>query len=265
MQEHLIKSVETISEKYGKDRLIFIGLYGSQNYNLDYEDSDFDFKAIIVPSLNDIILNKKPVSTTVEIEDGLCDVKDLRTMMNCWKKQNVNFVELLFSKAMWIHPEYKDSFQPLLDNKEKIVHYDEKHAINCIKGMTVEKYHALFKPYPSQIYEIEKHGYAAKQLSHILRLKDLLEKYVSKKSYSECLTSDPLTRDILIKIKNYTYIICPEQVEHLALAAMDSINKIAEDFEPAPIEERTGQIMDAVTSDIIRKALKKELSEDLEG
>ena len=35
MQEHLIKSVETISEKYGKDRLIFIGLYGSQNYNLD--------------------------------------------------------------------------------------------------------------------------------------------------------------------------------------------------------------------------------------
>lgn len=260
MQEHLMKCVDILKSKYEK-KLIFVALYGSQNYGLEFDGSDYDFKAIVVPSLDDIVFNRKPVSTTIEIEDGLCDVKDLRTMMGCWKKQNVNFVELLFSKAIWVNPDYKELFQPLFDNREKIVHYDEGHAINCIKGMAMEKYHALFKPYPSQIGVIEKYGYAAKQLSHIWRLRDILVKYIDKEPYSECLTPNEFLREILIDIKSYTYVYSPDKAKSSALRAIDSINEFVKDFESAPVNEKIGVVMDKVTTNIIRKALKKELFE----
>ena len=44
-------------------------LQGSQNYGLSYEGSDIDTKAIIVPSFNDFVLNKKMVSTTEILEN----------------------------------------------------------------------------------------------------------------------------------------------------------------------------------------------------
>lgn len=56
------------------DKLISLGynvvgvfLYGSQNYELDYSGSDVDSKAIILPTLNDIVFNRQPVSTTLDM------------------------------------------------------------------------------------------------------------------------------------------------------------------------------------------------------
>ena len=60
------------------DKLISLGynvvgvfLYGSQNYELDYSGSDVDSKAIILPTLNDIVFNRKPVSTTLDMGEWL--------------------------------------------------------------------------------------------------------------------------------------------------------------------------------------------------
>jgi len=63
--------------------VIYIGLYGSQNYNLDDEESDIDAKAIILPSLHDIIF-RKVTSKVVECEKGNIDVKDLLTEFEKW-------------------------------------------------------------------------------------------------------------------------------------------------------------------------------------
>ena len=94
------------------DKLISLGynvvgvfLYGSQNYELDYSGSDVDSKAIILPTLNDIVFNRQPVSTTLDMGNGcLCDVKDIRKMFECFKKQNINFVELLFTQYYILNP-----------------------------------------------------------------------------------------------------------------------------------------------------------------
>ena len=69
-------------------------LQGSQNYNLDYPGSDIDTKAIIIPTFKDIVLNKKPVSTTLILPSNEhIDVKDIRLYMDCFKKQNINFID----------------------------------------------------------------------------------------------------------------------------------------------------------------------------
>lgn len=259
MERHLAECVEALKKKYD-GRVIFVGCYGSQNYGLAYEGSDYDFKAVIVPSFEEIVHGKKMVSTTIELRDGLCDVKDIRLMMNCWKKQNVNFVELLFTKHRWVNSDYEDVLTTLFDIREEVVHYDEKHAVDCIRGMMMEKYNALFKPYPSQRDVVERYGYAAKQLSHIWRLRDLGAKYVNGNPYVECLVPvDDVARE-LIAIKTYEkHFEDMDKVAESAKAAMDNIDEIFRSFSPKPTSEATGIAMDGVTSEVIRIALKSEL------
>lgn len=65
--------------------VVGVFLYGSQNYELDYEKSDVDTKAIVLPTLEDIVLNRQPVSTTVDMGNNcLCDVKDMAMTINSY-------------------------------------------------------------------------------------------------------------------------------------------------------------------------------------
>lgn len=242
--------------------VIAIMLYGSQNYGMETPTSDIDLKAIIVPSFEDIVHGRKMVSTTIEIDEGLCDIKDIQSMIGCWKKQNVNFVELLFTKCRWVNPDYEEILQPLFEHREEIAHYDEKSAINCIRGMMAKKYLELFKPCPAQKEVIEKYGYAAKQLSHIWRLKDLIAKYIEDYSYEMCLTPDKMTAKQLVAIKTYEILYTDmDEVVASGREAMDKVEELLKDFTPATVNEKIGMLMDKVAVDVIRKALKKELME----
>ena len=92
MEEHLQPVLKSHKEWVG------LFLQGSQNYNLDYEGSDIDTKVIVIPNFTDFVLNAKPISTTHIMEnDEHVDFKDIRLMFDCIKKQNVNFVEILFT------------------------------------------------------------------------------------------------------------------------------------------------------------------------
>ena len=81
--------------------IVFLALQGSQNYKLDvYDDdymSDVDTKAVVLPSFEDFVYNRRPVSETIVLENNEhIDVKDVRPMFENYKKQNINFVETLF-------------------------------------------------------------------------------------------------------------------------------------------------------------------------
>ena len=192
-----------ILEKKGYE-IVFLALQGSQNYGLDiYTDeytSDVDTKAIVLPSFEDIVYNKEPISKTLVLENNEhVDVKDVRVMFENFKKQNVNFIEILFSKYKIINPKYKEVIQPLFDNREEIAHLNINQAIRCMAGMSMEKLKALKHPYPTIIDKIEKYGYDPKQLHHILRMNDFIKKYISGISFENCLIPDK--KEYLIDIK----------------------------------------------------------------
>lgn len=68
--------------------IVGLFLQGSQNYNLDYELSDVDSKAIVLPSLDDILLNKPMTSTTLVLDNNEhIDIKDIRVMFNTIKNR----------------------------------------------------------------------------------------------------------------------------------------------------------------------------------
>ena len=251
--------------------IVGIFLYGSQNYNLDYEDSDIDLKAIVVPTINDIVFNNKPISTTIDIPDGLCDIKDIRLMVQSWRKQNVNFMELLFTEYSYVNPLFYEFFRPLLAARETIVRYNEKRAVDCLRGFVYEKYYRLFKDTPSQHDEITKYGYAAKQLVHMERLASLLEHYMKREPYMECLMVSPEERQKWIDLK--TYSPNPLSIDEVKERSQKVI-EIVEDnilnaekyygFTPSPQNEEVDRILNTFIEKCLRFSFKKELEEDNE-
>lgn len=225
-----------IKEHYNfiKDKYEVVGIFlqGSQNYGLDIYDedykSDIDTKAIILPSLEDIVLNKAPLSTTLILDNNEhIDLKDVRIMFDTFKKQNINFIEILFTKYKIINPKYKDLWQEIISKREEIARLDFNKALNCQSGMSQQKYVALKHPYPTIIEKIKKYGYDPKQLHHILRMNDFIKKYVKGIPYEKCLIPD--NKEYLIEIKKG--ILDLKSAEKLAKEVNEETYKISKEYQ----------------------------------
>ena len=138
-------------------QVIYIGLYGSQNYNVDDKKSDIDARAIILPSLQDIIF-RKVTSKKYSYDTGEVDVKDLITYYDVIKKGNFSFIEPIDTEY-YIGDKYiKELFKQIRPNPKSML------------GAMYEKRKALTHEYPSKKEEFKKWGCDPKQYHHIVRL-----------------------------------------------------------------------------------------------
>lgn len=167
------------------DYLISLGLnvvaifaQGSMNYGLFIQDEDYtsdvDTKAIILPNLDDLISGSKMKSTKYDFEGEQIDVKDIRVMVDVWKKSNPSYLEILFTKYKIVNPLFKKYMNEIFDMSNEIADINKVQLARCISGMSKEKVIAMEHPYPSLIDKIEKFGYDPKQLHHIIRLNRLI-------------------------------------------------------------------------------------------
>lgn len=260
LNERLTKDYEYVTSL--GHHVLGVFVQGSDNYSLSWEGSDIDTKAIIIPSFSDFVLNKKPVSTTLILESNEhIDLKDIRLMHECFTKQNINFLEILFTPYKYINPEYEALYRPMFDSNERIAHYNNYAAINCIAGMVFEKYKALEHPYPSQADEVEKYGYARKQLHHIVRCEEFLKRYINGVPYKECLI--PTDPQHLIDIKA-SYIYSLEEAREIAKNCVDIVKDVKQkymDAHPVVIDNGVIEIMNQVLLDVLKYAFKKEIGD----
>ena len=237
-------------------------LQGSQNYSLSYSGSDIDTKAILIPSFEDFVLNRKSVSTTLILPSNEhIDIKDIRLMHNCFYKQNINFIEILFTRYRYINPEYAEIYQTMFDNAERIAHYNNYAAVNCIAGMVFEKRKALCHPYEGLRAKIEKYGYDNKQLHHIVRCEEFLKRYISGVPYAECLI--PTDTQHLIDIKA-SYIYSLEEAVEMAdklEAATKATKQEYMDSHDVVIDREVEAIMNNVLINVLKHAFKKEIGD----
>ncbi len=240
--------------------IVFLALQGSQNYELDIYDkdytSDIDTKAVILPSFKDFVYNKTPVSETIVLKNNEhIDVKDVRVMFDTYKKQNINFIETLFSDFRIVNEEYKDIVQTLFDNAEEVAHININQALRCMAGMSMEKLKALKHPYPAIIDKIKKYGYDPKQLHHILRMNEFIKNYFAGFPYKQCLKSQ--RKEFLIQIKKgilseESAIILAQKTD-LDTKAFMQRNVTEKDI----INQKGVDILDKVKFDLLKKNLKK--------
>ena len=264
IMEKLKEHYEEALEIYPEERIVGIFLQGSQNYGLDVENSDVDTKLIVIPSFYDIAMNKQPASfTRIRENDEHIDVKDIRLYMNCFRKQNINFVEILFTKYKIINPKYEEEWYKLVENRESIARYDEKAAIKCMVGMAREKYHALEHEYPSKIEIIKKYGYDAKQLHHLIRLYYFIISYLKKDLYENCLTEsykvNPNIEKHLFDVKNFGLSLPDARWEaEKTLSDIENIYRLL-DVDKFTVDSSVDELLDYVQYRIMKKAISDEL------
>lgn len=236
-----------------------IFLQGSQNYGLDYDNSDIDTKMIVLPSFEDIVQANNPISKThIRDNEEHIDIKDIRVILETIKKQNINFVEILFTKYMILNPKYEKLMKPLIDNRERIARYDIYGALNCMVGMAIQKHKAMEHPYPTIVHKIEKYGYDPKQLHHIIRMREFIQRYIQGESYSKCLISNQA--DYLIEVKKGLHTLGEaRKIAEILVSETQSIkNNYMEHYNNTILTD-VEELMLEVKMNMLRQYFKEEL------
>lgn len=257
VREHYNEALEYFPE----DRIVGIFYQGSGNYGLDYEGSDVDTKLIVTPTFEDIAMNKKAVSTThIRKNEEHIDFKDIRLYIQTFRKQNLNFLEILFTKYCIVNPMYKDEWDRLVKYREEIAHYAPVQAIKSMKGIAMEKYHAMEHHYPARMAWIEKFGYDPKQLHHLIRVREYIERYINGESYADCLISTMPYYLQRVKVGFYKL----DDARIVANQSIDRINNLCNEYLETcttEVNKDVDELLDDVQYNIMNIAIKKEIGD----
>ena len=193
---------------YNDNQILGVFLYGSQNYGLDTENSDVDTKAIYIPTLEELMF-KKPISKELELPDGShCDVKDIREIIKNFTKQNINYIEILYTKYYYINGLYEKSWK---DNfiviRDCISHYDMNLAIKASAYQGLSAIKDALKPDKDQKAVI-------KSIANAFRLLYFIESYVIGEYYLKCIQPENDILETIMDMKTREEI----SMEELSMA-----------------------------------------------
>ena len=206
------------TQKYGAENVLGVFLYGSQNYNCDLETSDVDTKCILLPDLYHLAI--KPYETKhlhIPREDGeyeVCECMTLMHMVANWKKQNPNFLEIIFTEFCVVNPAYAkmwDSFR--FEWREKIVRYDVRQGIMSVAHQA--------------LHTIRQNPMDGKKIGNGYRLMHLLHSYDWGNSYSSCLVPLEDERAQIKRLKSGEEEVLP----HYADALIQYFDYMIETYE----------------------------------
>lgn len=185
LQEH---KEAVLSAGFTESNILGIFAYGSQNYGVATENSDWDTKAIIVPSYEELVL-RPPVSREIKLANGEhCEIKDIREIVNMFKKQNINFIEILYTQYKWLNPTYAAQWQKYFEvNREKIAHYNIDKTVQSICGQA--------------IHTLNQNPTNGKKVANGLRLLRFLENYLVGIKYENCIVLPKHEREEILEIK----------------------------------------------------------------
>lgn len=190
--KRLYEDFDTV-ELMGKNQgftCIGIFLRGSQNYNLDDEQSDIDSLAIVLPNLNNLIKGYKPSIEYHNADGSHVDIKDIRYFFDSLKKQNPSYLEMMTTdyyvldykwKVMWEdfwNMDCLTSEWGVLSYREAICCYHPYRGLRSIWGDMQSKYKNLFHDAPHSHEDIVKYGYCLKDFHHLNRMRDVLVGYI---------------------------------------------------------------------------------------
>lgn len=225
-----LKAQKLMLEQKGYE-VLMLAVYGSQNYNLDeYSDkyrSDFDTKAVVLPTLRDLIKGTK-VSEVLDTEVGQCEVKDVRLFFEVLVKGNPAHLEVMVTDYQLVNERYKDLWTWTDENFEEFFRAVYPSFAKASYGMALQKQKALTHPYPSVAEKVEKYGYDGKQAHHVLRLLDLYTKTKEGVSFKEAMRYTELNkRGVLMSLKT-EHLLTVEEVKDLVSGYVKSFKSLVD-------------------------------------
>ncbi len=117
------------------ERICYIGLYGSQNYKLDNQNSDIDCQCLIFPSIDDIVFHKNTTSTTISTKYGECVIKDIRLAINELCKSSPNILEVFGTNYSIVNRDYQTIITSICNNIDTYAHLNEYKYLKGLEGL----------------------------------------------------------------------------------------------------------------------------------
>lgn len=263
VSEHFAEAKTIIPEKH----IVGIFLQGSQNYGLDYEGSDIDTKCITTPTFKEIALARKPLSTTYILKnEEHIDLKDIRLYVQTFRKQNLNFLEILYTPYYWCPSiSFYREWKRLVEHREEITHYDPVRSVKSMMGIASEKFFAMEHHYPSRMPWIEKYGYDPKQLHHLLRVSEYLDRYLAGEPYGDCLLTKQA--DYLKAVKQGLFKL--EEAREIANDIYNKIHekcdKFVEEHKDDPVDHSVDELLDDVAYKIMESSVQRDIWDEKGG
>ena len=159
-----------------------------------------------------------------------------------------------------INSMYFDQWDRLMEERESIARMNPWRAVKSMKGIALEKYHAMEHAYPSKVDVLAKYGYDGKQVHHLLRVEDYLVRYIQGEEYAKCLIPTP---EIKAKLLDYKMHAIPLDVARIeAKRAMANVERLADDYCSNTVDAEDPnmrELLEDVSYNIMKIAVEKEL------
>lgn len=160
---------------------LFTCLVGSHNYNLNVEESDYDYSTFMLPNFDDLYFGKQVSIKPNITEDQDNTYYDIRKLGQLLWKSNINYIEVLFSEHIKLNLDLPYWTKPYLDKlfnmKEDIARMNLKRLYDSCLGTKYTKMKMLNKGSESSKYLVEKYGYDTKAAMTAYRNLDFLIRY----------------------------------------------------------------------------------------
>lgn len=203
--------------------VVYIGLFGSQNYNLDDENSDIDARAVILPSLDNLI-EKTTIAEDIELETGKISISDVMHFVHTLSKGNPAMTEVANTEYYIGNKDFREIIKQVKTNPRAML------------GIMNEKRKALTHPFPSKEKEISMWGFDPKQWHHMIRMKDLLEYCYENDTNIPFLTYEGEKREKMLSCKRNKLNTPVDRVIMLCDAILKDTEKFVPEGKYTPVD-----------------------------
>jgi hypothetical protein len=183
---------------------VFNCLIGSQNYNLDDETSDRDYKRFVLPDFDDIYYNRA-LNTEISNTTGINFYKSIKELPNLlFKKASFNNLEMLYSTNAGCHDSFNKIYEWMIKNRDNIFKANFPRLYDSTIGETFSRIKnvKLSKSCPSTVHLVKKYGYDTKDAMHGFRAMLYIDMAMEEIEPSKIIMMDDDHRQILLDVKN---------------------------------------------------------------
>ena len=216
---------------------IFISIHGSQNYQLDLYtneyQSDFDYECVILPRLEELVKQTKPVSTVYDYQGGHIGVKDIRFFASDLVKANPTYLECLATPHRMTCDKGCQQIEEMADLLDDLVTEAGSQFVMACQGMFRERIRKMLNVSPATQKNIESYGYDGKSASHLYRMTVMLRTFITT-GKMQLIPSDQ-DKAIMMQLKLHKYPL--DEVLNMSLAWENEVEQMVwhyKETEPNP-------------------------------
>ena len=196
------EAVSMAEEQTGRSVAI-CSLTGSRNYSLSTDGSDHDIKAFVIPSLDDMY-ERSEYFKEIKGDGYEIRIHDLRRLPDLLWKSNPTYLEIIFSKEMYILDPLRDL---LYRNRDRIAGMNLPYLYNSSIGLYRHEVKYIEKGTIGTQHLVERYGYDTKKAMHAYRSLYILQWFMDSGDLEKAIRyDDPVIgkgrREFFLNIKN---------------------------------------------------------------